>query len=101
MALQSEGCRQSTAQQTTAHKRRGKCTHPRDGQGHVEILATLEPEAPRSRADKRHGVVAHGVQCSRIQAKESMPVEEDYAFNLKKIKIKGTVYHFNIFISIQ
>lgn len=42
-----------------------KGAYTRDCQGHVEILATLETEAPRGWANQRHIVVAHGskVRC--------------------------------------
>jgi len=73
----------------------GEHTHPRDGQGHVEILATLKPETPRSRADQRHAVVAHGVQYSRIQAKDLMPAEENHTFTLKEMKTKSTAHRFS------
>lgn len=43
----------------------GVASYPRDSERHVEVLSTLQPEAPGPRAWQRHCVAAHSLLLER------------------------------------
>lgn len=60
-----------------------KGAYTRDCQGHVEILAPLETEAPRGWADQRHTVGAHGSKVRRAVPKKCKKLQKKIRWLIK------------------
>lgn len=58
-----------------------KFAYTGDGQRHVEILATLQPEAPGSWAHQGHTVVAHGSNEAKSSPSKRKKLKENQMVN--------------------